>query len=265
MRLFGHHFRSELGGVLGWGLALAVMTVMLTAVYTLVAGGLADQFQQILTAMPPQMREFFGSSAGAVTSVPAWLSAIALSGFLPMLVAIWVALAVVGVITADTESGTLEFILSLPVHRWRLLAERWLSLLSQLALLYAAVWAVMLGTVAGIGQHIDAGRLSAALGVQFLAEAALAGMLLLVSLPFRDQVKGVLSTITLALVFVFLPVFVEAGSRYEWLRKLTPFDYGGAGQLLLGGAFPWSDAWLLLAWAVVGFALALVTFIRQEV
>lgn len=264
MRLFGHHFRSEFGGVLGWGLALAAMTALLTAMYTVVAGGLADQVQQIVASMPSQMRQFLGSAV-AVTSLPGWLSAIALSGLLPMLIAIWLALAVVGVVTSDADSGTLEFILSLPVRRWRLLTERWLSLLSQLALLYGAIWAVILVSVGAIGQHADAGRLAAALGLQALAEAALAGMLLLLSLAFRDQVKALLSTITLALVFVFVPVFVEVGSRYDWLRKLTPFEYGQAGQVLLGGAFPWSDAWLLLAWAGLGFAAALATFTRQEV
>ena len=264
MSLFRHHFRSELGALLGWTAALAALAVLMTAMYAIVSGDLALQVRQILEQLPPQMRQFFGGAI-EITTLPGWLKAIVLSGLLPLTVAIWVALAAAGVITADRDRGTLEFILALPVRRGRLLTERWLALLSHLAILYGVIWTMVLVTLGAIGQSFDAGPLALALMQQALAQAALGGMILLLSLAFRDQVRGLLAAVCTALVFVMIPVFVEADSAVALVRRLTPFSYSLPGQVLLGGPFPWSDAGLLLAWAAAGFALALLTFTRQEV
>lgn len=263
MQLFKQHLRSEFGALLGWAAGLVPLTALITSAFHMMSGDAAAQWQDMIARLPPQMIQFIGGTLTLAT-VPGMMTAL-MSGTIPLPVAIWATLTVMGVVTSEWDRGTLEFLLALPVQRWRLLAERWLSFLLQLALLHALIWAAVLVGLRLTGEWFDPGRLAAALLLAALAQAAMAGMVLVLSLFFKDQTRGVLVAIVFTLAMFFLPVFVEAASPVAFLRKLTPFNYGQPGPLLQGGTFPWADVVLLVAWAVAGFALAVFTFARREV
>lgn len=263
MQLFRQHFRSELGALLGWAAGLTALAVVIGSAFALLAENMAEQFQEIVAQFPPQMLEFFGGMV--LTNIPGLLNAMVLSGLFPLAITVWTALAAVGAVGADWDRGTLEFLLSLPVQRWRLLGERWLSFLVQLIALHTAVWAGCLLGLAMIGESTVARRLAAGLVLGLLAQAALGGMLLLITLAIRDQTRAVLVAVTAGVGLLFLPVLVEAGSPIAFLRSLSPMAHADTAGIMTGGAFPWGNAFLLLAWAMAGAGVAIFTFTRQEV
>lgn len=265
MAFFSQLLRRDLGALAGWSASLAAFALAATGLFHVLSSGAAAQLQGMLARLPAGMARFIAGSAG-IFSISGWTTVTVLSGAVQMAIAIWAALAAVEVVTADRDGGTLEFLLALPVRRETLLAGRCLALLVGLGVLHAVVWAAAVGGVWIIGQHIDAGRLAGALALLLLAQAALAGMMVLFSLAFRDQTRAQLATVTAALVFVFLPAIVAPGSAAAPLRSLSPFAHGSPQAYVLTGAgYPWSDAALLAAWALAALLGAIVWFSRQEV
>lgn len=263
MTFFRQHFRSELGALLAWSAALGLLAALLASLYAITGSGLGDQIQKIVADLPPQMREFYGGFT-AIGSIPGWVTGVVLSGLFPLALAIWTSLFAVGIITADWDQGTLELLLALPVRRWRLLAERWLAFLVHLALIHAVIWGAVLAGLATIQKSADPGRLAAALTLGALAQAALGGTVLCLSLAFRDQPRAALVGVVAALTFVFLPVAVPPESAVAFLRQMTPFTYSAPGDLLFTGAIPWGDAALLAVWAAGSAGAAAVVLACRD-
>ena len=265
MAILTQHLRREMGALAGWSLALAALVVLQTSLYRALASGtVASELRTALHGLPPQLVQFVGGSLN-LFSANGWLGAIDLSGWITLIAGIWLALAAVSVVASDVDQRTLEFMLSLPVQRGRLLFERSLSLVLQLALLYLVIYLAALLGLAVTGEHANSLRFAAAMGLVLLDQVALAGTLVLVSLFFRDQTYAMLATVTAAAVFIFIPVFVEPSSSLGFIRHLTPFDYGVAGGLMLHGTYPASNIVLSAIWAVVAFLAAFAVFARQEV
>lgn len=265
MTILRHHLRREAGALLGWSIAVIALVVLDTSLYRVLTGAMASiNLEQALHDLPPQLVQFVGGNLN-LFSVAGWLGAIDLSGWLTLIIGIWLALAAVSVISSDVDHRTLEFLLSLPVRRERLLLERSLSLLLQLVLLYAAIFLAVIVGLALIGAHTSDLRLAEALGLLLLQQTALAGTLVLVSLFLRDQTYAMLATVTAAAVFIFIPVFVEPNSSVAFVRHLTPFDYQAADNLIMHGTYPGGQIALAAIWAVAAFLAAWAVFVRQEV
>jgi len=251
--------RQQFGSLLAWAVALGAITFLMAAAIS----AIGPAWLTVVAKLPPQELQFFGGRA-ALLSGHSWLTAMIISGFAPLLVAIWAALAAVDVVASDRDNGSLEFVLALPVGRSRLLAERTLSLLVQLLCLHAVIWAGGVLGLNAVGQSVDPGRFAAALGVLYLTQAALACMIVLLSLAFRDQVRATLSAVVAAVVFVTLPSFVEPNAGDSFLRGLSPFAYTASGYLTSGTNFPWGHVATLAVWAAVALLVALNVFARQE-
>lgn len=265
MVIFRHHLRREASALIGWAIAVVALVVLQTSIYGVLARpALTSDMAAVLHRLPPQLLQFVGGGLD-VFSLPGWLGTIDLSGWITLIVGIWVALSSVSVVASDVDHGTLEFMLALPVARGRLLLERSLSLLMQLVAIYLAIFVAVLVAVGLMGRSVSDLRLAEALGALLLDQAALAGTLVLISLFLRDQTYAVLATVTAAAVFIFIPVFVSSQAPVAFIRHWTPFDYEAAGNLMLHGTYPGTQIWLAAAWTVAAFAAAWAVFARQEV
>ncbi len=265
MAIFRHHLRREAAALVGWTVAVMALVVLQTSLYTVLARpAVSAEMVTALHGLPGQLVQFVGGNLN-LFNVSGWLGVVDLSGWITLIVGIWLALASVSVVTSDVDHQMLEFLLALPVGRGRLLFERSLSLLAQLALMYAGIFVAVQLALAVIGQGVDGTRLGEALGVLLLDQAALAGTLVLISLFLRDQTYAMLATVTATAVFVFIPVFVEPNSPVAFLRHLTPFDYSAAGGLMVHGTYPSGQIFLAAVWTLAAFLVAWAVFTRQEV
>lgn len=265
MAIFRQHLRSEAGALSGWAIAVVAIVLLQTSLYRVLAAKMVSiHLEQAMHGLPPQLVQFVGGSLN-LFSVAGWLGVIDLSGWLTLILGIWLALAAVSVVASDVDHHTLEFMLALPVRRGRLLLERSLSLLLQLVLLYFLIFLAVMLALGLIGEHTSGLRLAEALGLLLLQQAALAGTLVLLSLFLRDQTYAMLTTVTAAAVFIFIPVFVQPNSSVGFVRHLTPFDYQAAGSLMLHGTYPGGQVALAAIWMVAAFLAAWAVFARQEV
>ena len=258
MALVRQHLRQEWTALVGWAVAVAVTAFGLDAAFAVFPPALVGQVRSLYDRMPAGVSAFLGGTA-TFPGARGWAAGLALGGMVPLVIAVFVALAALSVVVEDRDSGGLEFLLALPVRRERLIVARAASVVGQLVALEVIVCLGAVLGLAAIGHQLPLGRLAATALVVLLAQTALAGTLVLCSLALRDPVQAMLVDHILAIGLFLLPALAD----HSAVRYVSPFTYAG-GAYLVGGGFPVGHVLVLAAWTVAAFGIAAVWFGRMD-
>ncbi len=242
-------------GLLVWCLAIAWQGFFVTR--------LADPFLRALAGADPgdasaaQLRTVTGAGHGQPYEGFVgfeWfgtLAGLAVAAYAITQVARW---------AGDDSEGRLEMLLSAPVSRARIVAERALALGLAVALLVAVGHAaIALGTVVN-DATLDAGRMAVASGM-LLPVAGVFGGLGAAASAWRPRVTVALLS-AFAILSFFIPFAQPVVRGPEWFAHLSIFDLYGTP--LSDGFVPWRF-WLLSGLGVAGFAVSVVAMRRREV
>lgn len=246
-------------GTIGYALGMALYTFVVVALYPQFKddAGL-DRF----TEGNSTIAALFGA-IGSLTSPIGWLNANIYSNFLPLVVLLLGIGYGASAIAGQDEDGTLGLIVTMPVSRRQILAQKTVALV---LLAVPTVAATLLVVLAGrafelsvpfgalVGTSIGTVLLGIDFGVLALFVGALSGS--------RSIALGVTSAIAAAsyLISSLAPVThwvspLRFGSLFFWAI--------GDGQLRNGLSL--TSVLVLVAFAIVGFAAAATAFERQDV
>ncbi|MFD7415204.1 ABC transporter permease subunit [Kitasatospora purpeofusca] len=186
----------------------------------------------------------------------------------------WIALQLTAIgslgaaaVAADVESGTIELLMTRPVSRRRLLAERTAALAAVSVLLNAAATATLALGVAlspDLRAAVPVGGVLAAglLGCGFTL--CLTGPVLAVSAAGRRRASVVGATVVLGAVGFALNFVALAWEPAAPLRYLSPFHYYTPGDALAHASVPWDSFAVLSAVGLTGLAAAFVLLERRD-
>ncbi|MGW3185071.1 ABC transporter permease subunit [Kitasatospora sp. NPDC001119] len=218
---------------------------------------------------PPGAFKAFSGSNGdvSIASYPGLLGAGLTHPF-------WIALqlTVIGslgaaAVAADVESGTIELLMTRPVSRRRLLAERTGALVAASVLLNAAATLTLaLGVAVSAplreavpeGAVFTAGLLGCALAF------CLTGPVLAVSAVSRRRAHVVGAAVAFGAVGFALNFVALAWSPARSLRYLSPFHYYAPGDVLGHGGVPWAAFGVLLGVGLLGLVAAFRLLERRD-
>ncbi|KOV37303.1 hypothetical protein ADK60_04755 [Streptomyces sp. XY431] len=249
--------------------ALVLGMIVFEALIVVIAGTVAptDLFGGGRT--PPDAFKAFSGSNGDV-SIASYAGLLGAGLTHPF----WIALQLtaigssgVAAVTADVESGTIELLMTRPVSRRRLLAERTAALAAVSVLLNAAATATValgvtfspdLRAAVPIGGVLAAGLL----GCGFTL--CLTGPVLAVSAAGRRRASVVGATVVLGAVGFALNFVGLAWEPAAPLRYLSPFHYYTPGDALAQGTVPWVSLAVLSAVGLTGLAAAFVLLERRD-
>lgn len=239
------------GGLLSFSLAL---------MYVLMFPWVQDAFEGIEL---PSIYESFAGGAGLITE-PAGFLATEYFSFVPLVIIIFAVVAGTAATAGEESAGTLDLLLAQPVTRRRVVLEKAAGLTA----------AVSVATVAGapgawIGQLIVdfdlapwrillAMVLTVPLVLLFLAIAMFAGA----TLP--NRAAAVVLTTTAAVAGYVLQTLGLLVTQLEDARKLTPFYWAEASEVLVGDINPFRPLLLLVPAAAI-LVLTLVAFERRDI
>lgn len=261
--LFRHWVREEARALAAWASALAVLAAGL-GVLALRAGQIGEfmaLFERNLERLPVVLRLLGGKAA--LRDPSALVLAALFRTAAPVLLLVWTSSAVLRIYTAEASGGTLEFLLSLPVTRGRLLATRVAAYGLELAVLVAALSA---GAWAGmaLGGGTVSGTVLARTGLGLFALfACLGGLGFLLSLAFRDHTQGLLALLGVQFLLFVAGAAMEGGGDGVW-RRLNPYGYYAGGGWTGETAGAWGDLGVLAAAALVLWWLGGVVFVRRQ-
>ncbi|MFG2918898.1 ABC transporter permease subunit [Kitasatospora sp. NPDC048298] len=218
---------------------------------------------------PPGAFKAFSGSNGdiSIASYPGLLGAGLTHPF-------WIALqlTVIGslgaaAVAADVESGTIELLMTRPVSRRRLLAERAGALIAATVLLNAAATLTLAIGVAASPKLRAAVPESAVFTAGLLGCAlafCLTGPVLAVSAMSRRRAHVIGAAVAFGAVGFALNFVALAWSPARSLRYLSPFHYYAPGDVLGHGGVPWAAFGVLLGVGLLGLAAAFVLLERRD-
>lgn len=255
--LLAYELRSRWGVILGWGIGLILFGAMYITIYPQAAeqmAGLADL--PIYQAMGVRLGSFEDFIASTVIL------------FVPIFLGIYALLAGTATLAGEEERGTLELLVTARLPRWQVVTAKALALSLTLLLIIVVAGAGNALTLAAIADQVETGVTGADLFLAVLGSWPLVVAILMVALflgallPSRRVALMVGTALFIASYFgKNIAVMVES---LEWLQPLSIFSYFNATASALHEGTPPRDLAVLVAVALVFFALALASFERRD-
>lgn len=246
---------------------------------SIVLAGLLSAFAAFYVAMFPSMAESIDLDA-LLAAYPEPLlktfgvqTLATIEGFLAselytfawlLLVGLYFAYGAAGLIAGDVERGRLDLLLALPVSRARLAGEKFLSVLTPLAVISLVMpTAVYVATVL-IDEPVAIADLAALhlLSIPYLLTCAALGFLASVvfdrtSIAQRVSLGGFFA--------LFLVESMVTGTDFEWVGAISPTRYIDPNDVLIRSEYDILGGVILLVAAVVLVGVALAWFQRKDV
>ena len=217
---------------------------------------------QMLEAYPEPVLKAFGIETMAT-----------LEGFLAVelyafawviLLGLYTAYASASIVSDAVEHDRMDLWLALPVRRWRLLVEQFLTMLVPILAVNAVTPVVVYAGSVLIDDPLPVADLVMvhAFSVPYLLATGAIGLVL--GVVFSRS--AIAERAALALVFgLFLSESLLTDTEYEWVGGVSPTRYYPVNDILIRGQYDYVSAAVLLAATVALVGLAAVLFARKDI
>jgi ABC-2 type transport system permease protein len=260
--IFLKTLRDQRRSLLLWGSYLVALAVLMALFYPTISHMTA--FNQYLSQLPEGMKEMFGAGIIDYTSPVGYFSTELFSMMVPLLLLVFGIGFGANAIAGDEEKGTLGFLLTNPVPRWRVVVDKFGVLVVSM---------IMLGLFFWVGLVISSSAMSIDISMLKLGEATLGAMLLglvFAALAFMAGCikgnKGMSMGIASGLA-VLTYLLNTLGGLVTWLkdyRFLSPFYHYMEPDTLANGISP-MHILVLLGLVAVFFAVSVPAFNRRDI
>ncbi|MDI3339466.1 MAG: ABC transporter permease subunit [Sphaerobacter sp.] len=246
---------------LWYALGLALYGMLIVLYFPTVRDN-GEQLNEYLASFPEALRAAFGIED--ITSFAGFLGAEFLNLIWPLIVGTFVVMTGAGLVAQEIERGTVEFWLSVPETRARLLVGKLGAFFSAGAVLVLVTLLTLEIGGAIVGESI-APRALLATGVVLLGySVAVGGYAALFSALSNDRGRAAGLAAALTLGFYLLWVLSSLSERWDWLRYLTIFTAFDPQGALGSGVVP-AGVVSLFAIGIGASIAALVVFQRRDV
>ncbi len=258
------YWRREVGGLIGWMLALIIITLSAVVSYDFMmnSDGMRE-LSRVVEQLPTPIRAMLGGNAG-LTTINGWLQATVFSLTLPLMVLIYSALSSVAVLTREMDRRTMDFLLALPIRRSQVILHRFGVHALNLALLHGVALSMIWLGVVLIGQQPQWQSYSVALLNSYLMALAASALLVCVTVFVDEHSRGLMTTIGIAMFIFFLPIVLEQKSPVGFLAKLSVIAYYDPRAVLTDGTWPTADLLILSVLTVLFVGLSVRLFDRKQ-
>ena len=249
MTVFAFELRHNKTALLIWSAAIAFMLGVSVMIYPEMApqmSGMTDMFADMgsFTAAFGMDQINFGEFWGYF--------AIECGNVLGLGGAIFAALTGAAVLSKEQKDNTAEFLLTHPISRTQVVANKLLALFAQIAILNIAVMAVAAAAVSIIGESIKPREFFLIFLAYMLMQLEIGCITFAVSAFSRG--RGIGAGIGLALGLYFVNILSNLMEELKPLKYLTPFAYAD-------GAYIVAESSLNVGYILTGTAAAVVALI----
>lgn len=252
--------RMRRGGIVGWTVGLGLWGFLVAVLYP----SIGEQFSGLEL---PEFYEAFGPIS-AIGELSGFLSFEVFNFAVPIALGIYALVLGTGALAGEEDDGTLELLLALPIHRWRLVLAKALAIVLSLAIVTAGL---CLATWAGVGAIRS--EIDVSVGAAGLARVALQSWLLVAALGMLSLFLGaylparrhasLIGALALAAGYL-LDSLAQISEELDPYAPLSLNHYYDPHELMTSG-LAWEHAAVLAAVGLAFLALALLSFQRRDV
>ena len=248
--VFFKSLRDERWAMGWWASGLSLLAAMLIAIFPTFRG--TDDFNRLVEAYPENLKALFGfTELMDITSAVGFLNAELFAFMAPLLFVIHGVVLGSGAIAGEEGRGTLEILLTEPIARGKLVAQKFAAMITATAVLALVLWIVLVIGSLAVDMDVSALRLAAAtfsvmlLGVTFGALALAAGCFT------GSRSTSVAVVAAVAVGTYFLNAASGIVGYMQPAKWLSPFYYYNGADPLANGLNPAHAAVLLATIAVL--------------
>lgn len=249
-------------GILGWGLAFAAFSLMMTSVYPSFADQ-ADQFEQLAASYPEGLKAFLGGLDDLATP-EGFIRAELLSAMFPIMLLVYAIGRAADTLAGEEERGALDVTLSQPVTRRRVLLGKAGGLALGIVSLAGIGWAALTVGSLVFGMGLHPGRTAGAFAMLALLGLFFAALAFAFAAARGRKAFAVGAAAGIAALTYLANGLARLSEGLEAVRYLSPFYYYEAADTLRADPEPWG-ALVLAAGTFALMAIAVLMFERRDI
>jgi len=240
--IFLKTLRDQAMAVVYWGLGVGSLAFLTQLLYPSLS--VNDQLDKLMSSLPQAFMTFLGN-VQSVGSIEGYMT-YSLTIYLPLVLCIYSIAAAIGMVTAEVETGRMEFLLAHPVSRVRILLEKYSALV--VAVLAIGVQIGVCMAIGGwiIGSGVPAGKWILA-GLQTVPITLFLGSIAFgLACAVRGSSTAVGTAAMIAVGGFILNGLVPLSDKLNPVKEWTVYFWYSASRPLSSGILPGHAAILLL-------------------
>lgn len=160
-------------------------------------------------------------------------------------------------LSKEEYEHTVEFLLTHPVSRKRVITEKLIVVVLQVTLLNVLIYVLSIGAIVAIDEAVPWKELSLLHVAYYFMQLEVAFICFGISAFLRKGGMGL--GIGLAILMYFLNLIANITEKADFLKMISPFGYCEAADIITDGAL---DGTLLSIGAVIGLVAVLLAYLK---
>ncbi|NLO88617.1 MAG: ABC transporter permease subunit [Firmicutes bacterium] len=264
MNILSRELRSNLRGLLVWALTLALLNLLLIAVYPSMAAD-KEALDELMELFPEAMIRMFGMEKLSMAD-PVGYYGVEAYFMVVLFGSIYAAILGAGILAKEEDDKTIEFLLAKPVSRGRVIMEKMLAwVLNVLALNLCIGLVSWLSFELFVTGDYSRAALFRLLLAPLLVHLFFAALGFFTALFFTRRKASLSASIGLVLGLYFANSIGQVSDTVKALSWLTPFRYMDPGDIFAEGSINPLYALLLLAASAALVATTWMLYRRRDI
>jgi ABC-2 type transport system permease protein len=261
--IVGQALHTRRRGLVGWAAGLAAAIGLVVVSYPAVRG--QHGIDQALAKIPPSVQQLLGLGKAGISSPVGYLNSQLVTNLLPVLLLVFGVSMAGWSIAGDEASGTLELVLSTPVGRGRLAAERALALVVAMAGLTVGTGILLmaLAPTVRLTRGLPPARLMSACAAAGLAALVFAAIAFVVGAATGSRTSAVASASGVAAGGYLVEGLAHSVTALRPVADALPWHWLIAGSPLVNGT-TWENSALPAALGLALLGLGVLLFRRRD-
>ncbi len=260
MKIFVHELKRGRVSLIVWTAAIAFMLAVCILIYPEMAEEMGD-----VSALFGNMGSFsaaFGMDQINFGEFIGFFS-VECGNVLGLGGAFYAALTGISALAKEEKERTAEFLLTHPVTRTRVVAEKLGAVAAQVVILNLAAVAVTALSVLAIGEKVPAGTLALLFLAYFVMQLETAAITFGISAFLRRGGLGI--GLGLATVFYFINILSNLTEDMIFLKYITPFGYTEGADIIVEKSLNASYLAVGFGFMAIGVAAAFYQYRRKDI
>ena len=177
--------------------------------------------------------------------------------------AFFAALCGVGILAKEEKEHTAEFLLTHPVRRVKVITQKLLAVLTQIIVLNAVVFSVVVLSLVAIGENIPFKEMILLHSANLLVQIELASICFGISAFLRRGSVGI--GLGVGVVMYFLNIISNITDTMSFLKYITPFAYANGSEIVSEMTLDLKLVAVGSIYTIIGIVLAYKKYTRKDI
>jgi len=261
MNIFIRELKANLRSLIIWGVIVLLFVSMGIAKFSAYEGN--PEILAILDQLPPALLSAFNFSAFNLTTITGFFGV--MFNYFALLLSISAAMWGSDIISKEERDKTVEFSLTLPIPRSRLVTAKTLAAIVNCIGLLLITWGVSLFNAAKYqpdGEFYD--FLTLSMLALFIMQMIFLAVGIFLGSAMKHYKRASSVAVSLLLGTFFLSIVSGLSEDLEFLQYFTPFKYFNPATLLHESKIDINFVWLSVAIIAVCMVGAYVTYSKRD-